>query len=125
MPDYEEIEPAWDPCVKCGECAPLDIHGVCIACELPEQFGRTYRDMTIEGGNLPDSPPRDSVPLSAVRGEIIETVRELQGFLNDLLASLDGSPAAFTLGDHAGDIRGNACHLWNLLVAVNDNKGGN
>jgi hypothetical protein len=124
MPDYEELQPAWDNCYNCGKQRPLT-DGICIACELPAQFGRTHRDMTIEGGNLPDSPPRDSVPLSAVRGEIIEAARELQGFLNDLLASLDGTPAAFALGDHAGDIRGNACHLWNLLVSVNDNKGGN
>lgn len=37
---YEDIPPAFDPCVKCGEVAPLDIHGVCIACELPAQFGK-------------------------------------------------------------------------------------
>jgi NMD protein affecting ribosome stability and mRNA decay len=32
--DEGEMSPAWDACYTCGKVAPLDIHGVCIACEL-------------------------------------------------------------------------------------------
>jgi shikimate kinase len=37
--DDDEVSPAWDACYTCGKVAPLDTHGECIACELPEQFG--------------------------------------------------------------------------------------
>lgn len=69
--------------------------------------------------NLPTAPAPDSLPLAAVHSQIMEQITELQGDLLALLEELsDGTPARFVLGDIAGDIRGNACHLWDLLVSV-------
>jgi hypothetical protein len=32
--DEDEVSPAWDACYTCGKVAPLDIHGICVPCEL-------------------------------------------------------------------------------------------
>lgn len=105
----------WDTCTKCDTPAPLDGRGHCIDC-IEDSY--THRDMVIDGGNLPASPLPNSVPLSSVFRPIWETAVELRGFIDTLLEELDSNPYPTTLGDNAGDIRGNAAHLWNLLIAV-------
>ena len=79
---------------------------------------------TVLVSNLPISPTPGSCDVDSMRDEIIRQVSALQGDLFFILEELaKNSPAPFSLGDLAGDIRGNACHLWNLLVSVKN--GGN